>query len=133
MRHRLELRQRPSTFGLDRCAKEMNWCHAGRYLFARSRHGSTTSTQSRNSTGHPIDWPISSLTSVKNERVEGVVGDRARAPTRSHYPRKRRWLPSRYSMRAIAGSSFAAFERYRYVDYGEKNEAEAPDVRLRDY
>src|SRR5262249_40560311 len=47
--------QKPTKCGLDRCANEMNWCHAGRYLFARSRHGSTTSTRSRNSTGRRID------------------------------------------------------------------------------
>jgi len=40
---------------LGSCANEMNWCHAGRYLFARGRHGSTTSTRSRNSTGRRID------------------------------------------------------------------------------
>ena len=34
---------------------------------------------------------------------------------------------------ALNAKLFAAFERYRYVDYGEKNKAEAPDVRLRDY
>ena len=53
MRHRLAMSQKPTTCGLDRCANEMNWCRAGRYLFARSRHGSTTSTRSPNSTPCP--------------------------------------------------------------------------------
>src|SRR5262245_39344068 len=55
MRHRPAMSQRPTTCGLDRYANEMNWCHAGRYLFARSKHGSTTSTRSRNSTDRRID------------------------------------------------------------------------------
>src|SRR5262249_48796497 len=55
MRHRLAMNKNPTMCGLDRCASEMNWCHAGRYLFARSRHGSTTSTRSRDSTGRRID------------------------------------------------------------------------------
>jgi hypothetical protein len=41
--------------GLERCANEMNWCRADRYLFARNRRGSTTSTRFRNSTGRGID------------------------------------------------------------------------------
>jgi hypothetical protein len=71
MRHRLAMSQKPTTCGLDRCANEMNWCHAGRYLFARSRHGSTTSTQSRNSTGRRIDLADGLRTGVSYEREEG--------------------------------------------------------------
>jgi hypothetical protein len=40
---------------LERCANEMNWCRADRYLFARNRRGSTTSTRFPNSTGRGID------------------------------------------------------------------------------
>jgi hypothetical protein len=35
-------RQDPILLAVLVAANEMNWCHAGRYLFARSRHGSTT-------------------------------------------------------------------------------------------
>jgi hypothetical protein len=65
MRHRLAMSKKPTMCGLDRCANEMNWCHAGRYLFARSRHGSTTSTRSRNSTGRRID-PRPMVTGLKS-------------------------------------------------------------------
>ena len=50
MRPRLMMSQKPIMCGLERCANEMNWCHAGRYLFARNRRGSTISTRFRNST-----------------------------------------------------------------------------------
>src|SRR5205823_13331862 len=54
-RLQLTMSQKPTMCGLERCANEMNWCRAGRYLFARNRHGSTTSTRFRNSTGRGID------------------------------------------------------------------------------
>src|SRR6516225_4725888 len=48
--HRLTTSQKPITCGLERFGNEMNWCHGGRYLFARNRDGSTTSIRSRNLT-----------------------------------------------------------------------------------
>src|SRR5215468_5400359 len=50
MPHRPAMSQKPTTCALERFANEMNWCHAGRYLFARNSRGQTTSTRSRNST-----------------------------------------------------------------------------------
>src|SRR5262249_17845192 len=55
MQPRLMMSQKPTMCGSERCANEMNWCRAGRYLFARNRRGSMTSTRFRNSTGHGID------------------------------------------------------------------------------
>jgi hypothetical protein len=55
MQPQLMMSQKPTMCGLERCANEMNWCRAGRYLFARNRRGSTTSTRFRNSTDHGID------------------------------------------------------------------------------
>ena len=73
MRHRLAMSQKPTTCGLDRCANEMNWCHAGRYLFARSRHGSTTSTRSRNSTGRRVDLADGLRTGVLPQSVRNMA------------------------------------------------------------
>jgi hypothetical protein len=50
IRHQLVMSQKLTTCGLDRCANEMNCGHASKHLFARSKHGSATSTQSRDST-----------------------------------------------------------------------------------
>ena len=50
IRHRLGMRQKRTTCGLDRCANGMNWSPVGSYSFDRSRHGSTILTRSRNST-----------------------------------------------------------------------------------
>jgi hypothetical protein len=50
MRHRLPMSQKFTTCALERFANEMNWCHAGRYLFAHNSSGSTISTRPRNST-----------------------------------------------------------------------------------
>jgi hypothetical protein len=47
---RLMMSQKPTMCGLEHCANETNWCRADRYLFARNRRGSTTSTPFRNST-----------------------------------------------------------------------------------
>src|SRR5215813_5693161 len=47
-RRRLAINQKPTMCASERFANEMNWCHGGRYLFARNRDGSMTSTQSRN-------------------------------------------------------------------------------------
>ena len=55
MPHRLAMSQKPITCGLERFANEMNWCRAGRYLFARNSRGSMISTRSRNSTACRID------------------------------------------------------------------------------
>ena len=51
----LAMSQKLITCGLDHCTNAINWCHAGRYLFARSRHGSTTSPRLRNSMPCRID------------------------------------------------------------------------------
>ena len=68
MQPRLMMSQKPTMCGLERCANEMNWCRAGRYLFARNRRGSTTSTRFRNSTGRGID-PADALRTVVGAAV----------------------------------------------------------------
>src|SRR5438105_12984711 len=47
--------QKPTTCALEPFANEMNWCHAGRYLFARNSRGLTMSSRFRNSTACRIE------------------------------------------------------------------------------
>jgi hypothetical protein len=49
IRRQSAMSRKPTSSGLDQCANEMNSFHDGRSLFARSRHGSTSSTRFPNS------------------------------------------------------------------------------------
>jgi hypothetical protein len=67
------------------CANEMNWCRAGRYLFARNRRGSATSTQFRNSRGRRIDPGQGAALGHENgtKLLACGAGALSRSPTRN--------------------------------------------------